>query len=39
MSNFLKILPVLAELFHEDGRRDTTKLMVTFYNFVKGPQM
>ena len=38
MSNFMKIRPVGAELFHADGRtggHDTTKLIITFRNFVK----
>ena len=34
ISNFVKIRPVGAELFHADGRTDTTKLIVAFRNFV-----
>jgi hypothetical protein len=34
MSNFMKILPVRAELFHADGQKDgltdITRLIVTF---------
>jgi len=30
--NFMKIPPVGAELFHEDGRTDMTKLIVAFGN-------
>ena len=36
-SNFMKIRPVGAELFHVDGRtdqKDTTKLIVAFRNFT-----
>jgi hypothetical protein len=35
--NFMKILPVGAELFHADGRRENTKLVVAFHNFAKVP--
>ena len=39
MSNFMKIRPVVAELFHADGRvdrrADMTKLIVAFRNFAK----
>ena len=44
MSNFMKILPVGAELFHADGRTDsqrrtyTTKLTASFRNFAKRPK-
>jgi hypothetical protein len=34
ISNFIKILPVGAELFHADGRTETTNLIVAFWNFV-----
>jgi hypothetical protein len=34
ISNFIKIRPVGAELFHADGRTDMTKLMVAFRDFV-----
>jgi hypothetical protein len=34
ISNFIKILPVGAELLRADGRRDTTKLKVAYLNFV-----
>jgi len=37
ISNFMKIRPVGAELFHVDGRTDTTKLIVAFGNFAKAP--
>ena len=44
ISNFLKILSVGAEWFHADGRtdrerdrRDVTKLIVAFLNFVNTP--
>ena len=30
MSNFMKIRPVGAELFHSDRRKDMTKLIVDF---------
>jgi hypothetical protein len=36
MSNFIKILPSGAELFHGDGQTaDMTKLIVAFRNFPK----
>ena len=35
--NLMKILPVGAELFHADGRRENTKLVVAFHNFAKVP--
>jgi hypothetical protein len=38
ISNFVKIHPVGAKLFHADGRTGTTKLVVAFGNFVKAPQ-
>jgi len=34
----MKIRPVGAELFHEDGRTDKSKLTVAFHNFVNSPQ-
>ena len=34
----MKIRPVGAELFHTDGRPDTTKLIVAFRNFVNAPK-
>ena len=36
-SNFMNILPVGAELFHVDGQRDMTKLIVAFRNFANAP--
>jgi len=33
ISNFMKIRPVGAELFHADGRTDTTKPIVASRNF------
>ena len=40
--NFVKILPVEAELFHADGRTDRrtdmTKLIVAFRNFANAPK-
>jgi hypothetical protein len=42
MSNFIKIHPVGAELFHAAGWMDRhtykTKLTVTFYNFTNEPK-
>ena len=35
MSNLMGIHTVGAELFHEDGRTDMTKLKVPFRNFAK----
>ena len=35
ISNFIKIRPVGAELFHTDGQTDMTKLTVAFRNFAK----
>jgi len=32
ISNFMKIRPVGAELFHADGQTDMTKLIVAFRN-------
>ena len=34
----MKIHPVGIELFHEDGRKDMLKLIVTFYNFANAPK-
>jgi hypothetical protein len=36
-SNFMKIIPVVAELFHADGQTHMTKLTVAFRNFVIAP--
>jgi hypothetical protein len=38
ISNLMKIHPVGAELFDEDGRTDMTKLIVAFHNFAKAPK-
>jgi hypothetical protein len=42
ISNFMKIRPVGAELFHvdrqRDGRPDTTKLIIAFRNFAIAPK-
>jgi len=38
ISNSKKIRPVGAELFHADGRTDTTKLTVAFRNFPNTPK-
>ena len=38
ISNFMKIRPVGAELFHADGRTDTMKLIVAFHNFAYSPK-
>jgi len=35
----LSIHPARADLFHEDGQTDMTKLMVTFRNYVEAGQM
>ena len=41
ISNFMKIRPVGADLFHADGRTDgqtnTTKLIAAFHNFANAP--
>jgi len=37
ISNFMKILPVGAELFHADGRTDMN-LIIAFRNFTKAPK-
>jgi hypothetical protein len=34
----MNILPVGAELFHEDGRTDMMKLIVAFGNFENAPE-
>jgi len=34
ISNFMKIAPVGAELFHADGRKDMAKLIIAFCNFA-----
>jgi hypothetical protein len=42
ISNFMKIRPVVAELFHADGttdrQTDMTKLTVAFRNFPNAPK-
>jgi hypothetical protein len=38
MSNLMKMHPVGADLYHEDGRTDMTKLIVVFRNFAKAPE-
>jgi len=38
MSNFTKIHPVRAELFHADGQTDTTKLTDALRNFENAPK-
>ena len=38
ISNFMKIRPVGAELFHADGRTDMTKLIAPFRNFANAPK-
>jgi hypothetical protein len=38
ISNFLKICPLGAELFHADGQTDMTKLIVAFRSFAKAPK-
>ena len=37
LSNFMKIRPVGAKLFHVDGRTDAMKLTVPFRNFANEP--
>jgi hypothetical protein len=34
ISNFMKIRPLGAEMFHADGRTDVTKIRVAFSNFA-----
>ena len=38
ISDFMKIWPVGAELFHADGQTDTTKLTDAFPNFTNAPK-
>jgi hypothetical protein len=38
ISNFKKIRPVGAELFHADGRTDMTKPIDAFRNFANAPK-
>jgi hypothetical protein len=38
ISNFMKIRPVGAELFHANGRTDMTKLTVASRNFANAPK-
>jgi hypothetical protein len=38
ISSFVKIRPMGAELFHTDGRMNTTKLIVAFRNFANAPE-
>ena len=38
MSNFMKIRPVGAELFHVGGQTDMTKLIVAFRNSANTPK-
>jgi hypothetical protein len=38
ISSLIKIRPEGAELFHENGRTDVTKLTVAFRNFAKAPK-
>ena len=38
IKNFKKILTVGTELFHADGQKDMTKLIVAFRNFVSEPK-
>ena len=38
ISNFMKIHPVGAELFHADGRTDMTGLIVAFRNLANAPK-
>jgi len=38
ISNFMKIRPVGAELFHADGQTDITKLIIVFSNFATAPK-
>jgi hypothetical protein len=39
VSNFMKIRPVEAELFHADRRTDTTKLIIAYSNFANALKM
>jgi hypothetical protein len=36
--NFKKIRPVMAELFHADGRTDVMKLMAAIRNVENAPE-
>jgi hypothetical protein len=38
ISNFLKIIPMEAELLHTDGQTDMTKLTVASHNFANEPE-
>jgi hypothetical protein len=38
ISNFMKICPLEAELFHADRRTDMTKLIVAFRNIANAPK-
>jgi len=38
ISNFMKIRPVGAKLFHADGRTDMTKLITVFRNSANAPE-
>jgi len=38
ISNFMKIQPVGAELFHADRQTQTMKLTVVFHNFTNTPK-
>jgi hypothetical protein len=38
ISNFMKILPLGAEVFHADRQTDMTKLIVAFRNFANAPK-
>jgi len=38
MSNFIKLRPVGAELFHADGQTDMTKLILAFRTFANVPK-
>jgi hypothetical protein len=39
MSGLIKIRPVVAELFHADGKTDMTKLTVAFRNYANSPEI
>ena len=38
ISNFMKIRPVGAKLFHADGQTDMTKLIVALRDFANAPR-
>ena len=38
ISNFIKIRPVEAELFHADGRADMTQQAIAFRSFSTAPK-